>query len=78
MTDNKTILSDYMHRRRYKRLQPLAALVDMDGTLYDSMDNHATAWELMCKEAGLSVDHDEFFLYEGMTGAQTKDLLMKR
>lgn len=78
MTDNKAILSDYMQRRRYKRLQPLAALIDMDGTLYDSMDNHATAWEKMCKEAGLDVTHDEFFLYEGMTGAQTIDLLMQR
>ncbi|MDE6702309.1 MAG: HAD family phosphatase [Muribaculaceae bacterium] len=78
MTDNKAILSDYILRRRYRRLQPIAALVDMDGTLYDSMDNHATAWELMCKEAGLSVSHDEFFLYEGMTGAQTIDLLMQR
>lgn len=78
MTDNKVILSDYMSRRRYKRLQPLAALVDMDGTLYDSMGNHATAWELMCKEAGLDVTHDEFFLYEGMTGAQTIDILMQR
>lgn len=78
MTDNIAVLSDYMARRRYKRLQPLAALVDMDGTLYDSMDNHATAWELMCKEAGLDVTHDEFFMYEGMTGAQTIDILMQR
>lgn len=78
MTNTKAILSDYMARRRYTRLQPLAALVDMDGTLYDSMGNHATAWHIMCEEAGLQVTHDEFFLYEGMTGAQTIDLIMQR
>lgn len=78
MTNTKAILTDYMARRRYTRLQPLAALIDMDGTLYDSMGNHATAWHIMCEEAGLQVTHDEFFLYEGMTGAQTIDLIMKR
>lgn len=78
MIDNKALLKDYMQRRRYKRLQPLAALIDMDGTLYDSMDNHATAWEIMCSEAGLEATHDEFFMYEGMTGAQTIDLIMQR
>lgn len=78
MNDLKDILADYIRRRRYKRLQPLAALVDMDGTLYDSMDNHATAWQRMCSEAGLEVTHDEFFMYEGMTGAQTINHLMQR
>lgn len=78
MTNTKAILTDYMARRRYSRLQPLAALIDMDGTLYDSMGNHATAWHIMCEEAGLQVTHDEFFLYEGMTGAQTIDLIMQR
>lgn len=78
MTNTKAILTDYMARRRYTRLQPLAALIDMDGTLYDSMGNHATAWHIMCEEAGLQVTHDEFFLYEGMTGAQTIDLIMQR
>lgn len=67
-----------MNRRRYKRLQPLAALIDMDGTLYDSMGNHAEAWRRMCEENDLSVSRDEFFLYEGMTGAQTIDLIMQR
>ena len=78
MADNKTLLNDYMQRRRYKRLQPLAALVDMDGTLYDSMGNHAAAWEQMCREIGLDVTYDEFFMYEGMTGAQTIDLIFQR
>ena len=78
MTDYREILKDYMARRRYKRLQPLAALIDMDGTLYDSMGNHAEAWARMCAENDLTVDRDEFFMFEGMTGAQTIDIIMQR
>ncbi|MDE5554643.1 MAG: HAD hydrolase-like protein [Muribaculaceae bacterium] len=78
MTTFKDILADYKVRHRYQRLQPLAALIDMDGTLYDSMGNHAEAWRIMCEENGLAVSRDEFFLYEGMTGAQTIDLIMQR
>lgn len=78
MTQFSDIVKDYAERHRYKRLQPLAALVDMDGTLYDSMGNHADAWVRMCAEHGITVERDEMFLYEGMTGAQTIDLLMRR
>ncbi len=78
MTDYRDILKDYMARRRYKRLQPLAALIDMDGTLYDSMGNHAEAWARMCTENDLTVDRAEFFMFEGMTGAQTIDIIMQR
>ena len=30
--------------------RPEAALIDMDGTLYDSMPNHSRAWMTMCGE----------------------------
>lgn len=77
MNDIQPILADYM-RRRYARLQPIAALVDMDGTLYDSMGNHADAWLAMAREAGFDVKREEIFLWEGMTGAQVIDMLMMR
>lgn len=54
------------------------ALIDMDGVLYDSMPRHADAWRRMTQEIGLDVPRDEFFLYEGMTGAATIDLLFRR
>lgn len=78
MTDFKDIVKDFAVRHHYHSLQPVAALIDMDGTLYDSMRNHAKAWSVMCEESGLKADFDEFFLYEGMTGAQTIDILMQR
>lgn len=55
-----------------------AALVDMDGTLYDSMPSHARAWRRMASELGIECTEEEFFLYEGMTGAATIDLLLRR
>lgn len=55
-----------------------AALVDMDGTLLDSMPSHARAWQRMTSELGMPTTVDEFFLYEGMTGAETIDMLMRR
>ena len=55
-----------------------AALIDMDGVLYDSMPHHALAWQRMFAEIGVAVTSDEFFGYEGMTGSATIDLVMQR
>lgn len=55
-----------------------AALIDMDGVLYDSMPNHARAWKRVMDYAGISATEDEFFLYEGSTGAQTINRMMQR
>ena len=55
-----------------------AALIDMDGVLYDSMPHHAKAWHKMMAEQGIATSEDEFFLYEGMTGAATINLIFKR
>lgn len=55
-----------------------AALIDMDGVLYDSMPGHCRAWRETMLEEGLDIPAEEFFLYEGMTGAATINLLMER
>lgn len=57
---------------------PKAFLFDMDGTLYDSMPNHARAWYRMVSELGIDADPDEFFLYEGATGAATINMIYRR
>lgn len=59
-------------------LRPKAALIDMDGTLLDSMPHHASAWFRMMSEEGFSIPRDEFFLYEGMTGRATIKQLFRR
>ncbi|MDE7408822.1 MAG: HAD-IA family hydrolase [Muribaculaceae bacterium] len=55
-----------------------AALIDMDGVLYDSMKYHTLAWKQMMEENGIHCSRDEFYLYEGMTGAATIDLIWQR
>lgn len=55
-----------------------AALIDMDGVLYDSMKYHTLAWWRMMSELGVACTREEFYLYEGMTGAETINLLFRR
>lgn len=58
--------------------RPKAFLFDMDGTLYDSMPNHASAWHQMICEHGIPCTPEEFYLYEGATGHYTVNLLIQR
>lgn len=78
MNDMIDIIKNFLHERHYKAVLPKAALLDMDGTIYDSMGHHADAWMKMCTEEGLRCSRDEFFMLEGRTGASTIDLLMQR
>lgn len=61
-----------------KMPRPKAFLFDMDGTLYDSMPNHASSWYQMVCEQGIPCTPEEFFLYEGATGVWTVNLLFQR
>lgn len=65
-------------RRTGHAFAPKAALIDMDGVLYDSMPGHAKAWKEMTEEMGMTCDPDEFYLYEGMTGKATIALLIDK
>ena len=59
--------------------QPLkAALIDMDGVLFDSMKLHTLAWKRMVEEQGIACTREEFYLYEGMTGPATINLIWER
>lgn len=56
-----------------------AALVDMDGVLYDSMPFHANAWHKLFTELGVTNSNpDEYYLYEGMKGSDTIGMILKR
>lgn len=71
-------VADYCERHNLNEWHPQAALIDMDGVLYDSMPGHARAWKRMMDEQGIPCTQDEFFLYEGMTGKATIELLLKQ
>lgn len=55
-----------------------AVLFDMDGVLYNSMPRHARAWMAMCRRVGLKAEPEEFFGFEGRTGASTINILFQR
>lgn len=55
-----------------------AALIDMDGVIYDSMKYHVKAWELMMAEAGVPCTAEDVYLNEGMTGPALINLLYNR
>lgn len=55
-----------------------AVLFDMDGVLFDSMPNHATAWNRVMEAHGLHLSREEAFLHEGRTGAGTIHIVCRR
>ena len=78
-TDNVTeAVRRYEERRGNTHFNPKAALIDMDGTLLDSMKWHTLAWHRLATELGIESTRDEFYLYEGMTGASTINKLFQR
>ena len=68
----------WSHRTGLSNLRVRAALIDMDGTLYDSMPNHTASWYMLMSEIGVDCTRDEFYLYEGMTGSSTITRLFQR
>ena len=67
----------YLERTGFSESPITTALIDMDGVLFDSMKNHSAAWKKLSDEIGWKYSDNEFFLYEGMTGAAIIRLLMK-
>lgn len=68
----------FLEENNLHELNIKAALIDMDGVLYDTMKYHTLAWHKMATELEIKCERDEFYLYEGMTGAATINLLFKR
>jgi beta-phosphoglucomutase-like phosphatase (HAD superfamily) len=53
-------------------------LFDMDGILYDSMPFHVQAWLETVLSLGFDATPDDFYLFEGMTGHKTIDVLFHK
>ena len=50
---------------------PKAVLFDMDGVLYNSMPNHAIAWEESMKKFGITMTKADAYATEGARGFET-------
>ncbi len=68
----------WRNRHGYSPAPLRAALIDMDGVLYDSMPLHARAWMHLMADLGIAESPDTFFRLEGMTGAETLRLIFRR
>ena len=70
---------NYLKYTGHKEIHISTALIDMDGVLYDSMKNHTRAWHKLMTKNGIKCTRDEFYSYEGMTGADIiKQLFRQR
>lgn len=80
MMNNRYIdaIKRYAEAHNLERLNITTALIDMDGVLYDSMKYHTLAWHRLATDLGIEATRNEFYLYEGMTGAATINLLYNR
>ena len=56
---------------------PKTVLFDMDGVLYDSMPNHAIAWEESMKKFGITMTKADAYATEGARGFETIQYFVK-
>lgn len=71
-------LARFLSVRHYSRFSLKAVLFDMDGVLFDSMKNHTLAWHKAVSGEGIPCERNEFYRYEGSTGAGTIHSLFQR
>lgn len=71
-------IKNYLNRHNYPEINLKAVLFDMDGVLFDSMKNHAAAWQEAMKRYGMNMSREEAYLHEGRTGAGTINIVSQR
>lgn len=71
-------IQNYLEAHQYKAIELKAALFDMDGVLFDSMKNHATAWNKAMKLYNMTLTEEEAYMHEGRTGASTINIVSVR
>ena len=72
-------IKKYLERHGFEALSPKAVLFDMDGVLYDSMPNHAIAWQQSMAQFGIQMTADDAYATEGARGVDTiRKMVMKQ
>ena len=64
-------IKQYLERHGFEALNPKAVLFDMDGVLYNSMPNHAIAWQQAMAQFGIHMTADDAYATEGARGVDT-------
>lgn len=67
---NKEI-QQYLEKHGFEAFSPKAVLFDMDGVLYDSMPNHAVAWQESMAKFDITMTREDAYATEGQRGVDT-------
>jgi hypothetical protein len=62
---NHSCYSNYLKKHGFEALRLKAVLFDMDGVLYDSMPNHAIAWQRSMAMFGIKMTALDAYYTEG-------------
>ena len=71
-------IKQYIEKHGFKAFCPKAVLFDMDGVLYDSMPNHAIAWQRSMADFGIQMTEQDAYATEGARGIDTIRMMVKR
>lgn len=71
-------IQNYLKEKGYSKINLKAVLFDMDGVLFDSMKNHAKAWNKAMAIYGMNLSEEEAYMHEGRTGASTINIVCMR
>jgi HAD superfamily hydrolase (TIGR01509 family) len=69
---------EYLTKHGFEALRPKAVLFDMDGVLYDSMPNHAVAWQQSMAKFGIHMTAEDAYATEGARGVDTIRMMVKQ
>ena len=69
---------EYLTKHGFEALRPKAVLFDMDGVLYDSMPNHAIAWQQSMAKFGIHMTAEDAYATEGARGVDTIRMMVKQ
>ena len=71
-------IKKYLEEHDFEALSPRVVLFDMDGVLYDSMPNHAIAWQESMAKYGIHMTADDAYATEGARGVDTIREMVRR
>jgi beta-phosphoglucomutase-like phosphatase (HAD superfamily) len=74
----KQAIKQYLEEHGFEALCPKAVLFDMDGVLYNSMPNHAIAWQRSMEKFGIHMTEADAYATEGARGVDTIRMMVKK
>lgn len=74
----KEEIKNYLYKHGFEHFTPKAVLFDMDGVLYNSMPNHAIAWQKSMAEFGINMTANDAYATEGARGIDTIRMMVSK